>query len=229
MSKSVKKLGTDQSYKRPKVTFQEKLSADEIAEKLQGYEQVADIAEVPLQTHLRYFIKDENGNQVFRLGGFLYNKTNAEKFVMLSNGKNVWSVQVKNTVFFKKMSQKEEIDSLHKQYQKKIAEKDQIIDKLKKYIKENLPANKSTKIIASVQPTKQVQLAKSVQPTKSKSAKSATSAKSAKSTKSAKSATSAKSTKSTKSAKSAKSTKPIKSTKSGSKTTVKKRTAKKRT
>ena len=43
MSKYVNKLGTDKSYKRPNATYQEKLSADEISEKLQGYEKVDDI------------------------------------------------------------------------------------------------------------------------------------------------------------------------------------------
>ena len=138
MSKYVKKLGSDKSYKRPKTTYQEKLSADEIAEKLQGYEQVDDISEVPLNTHLRYFRTNPDGSQTFRTGGFLHNKKNAETYIMLSNGKSVWSVQIKGTVFFKKMTHKDEIDAIHKLYKKKIAEKDLIISKLKRYIKSKM-------------------------------------------------------------------------------------------
>lgn len=135
MSKYVKKLGSDKSYKRPKITYQEKLSAEEIQEKLQGYIKVDNIAEVPLNTHIRYFTTKSDGTQVFRTGGFLDNKNESDKYIMLSNGKNKWSVQVKNTVFFRKMSHKEEIETLHSYYQKKIEEKDLTIDKLKKYIK----------------------------------------------------------------------------------------------
>lgn len=135
MSKYTKKLGSDKTYKRPKTTFQENLTANEIAEKLQGYEKVDNIEDVPLNTHIRYFTTKSDGTQVFRLGGFLFNKQNPEKYVMLNNGKNTWSVQVKGTVFFKKLSHKDELEAIHSLYKKKLAEKDLIIEKLKKYIK----------------------------------------------------------------------------------------------
>lgn len=145
MSKYAKKLGTDKGYKRPKVTYQEQLSADEIAEKLQGYQRVDDISEVPLNTHVRYFTVQQDGTQVFRTGGFLHNKNNADVYVMLNNGKNIWSVQVKNAVFFRKMSHQEEIEAIHSLYKKKLEEKDNLIKKLKKYIKNNVDENKKKK------------------------------------------------------------------------------------
>ena len=135
MSKYAKKLGSDKGYKRPKVTYQEQLTADEIAEKLQGYERVDDISEVPLNTHIRYFVIQPDGTQTFRTGGFLYNKQNADTYVMLNNGKNIWSVQVKNAIFFRKMSHSEEIQAIHALYKKKLDEKDALIVKLKKYVK----------------------------------------------------------------------------------------------
>lgn len=148
MSKYVKKLGSDGTYKRPKKTFQEQLSAAEISKKLQGYIKVDDISEVPINTHIRYFKTDSDGNQVFRTGGFLHNKQNPKKFVMLSNGKNVWSVQVKDAVFFRKLSQKEEIDAIHNLYKKKIKQKNKIIEEqentikdLKAYIKKKCKKN----------------------------------------------------------------------------------------
>ncbi len=102
MSKYIKKLGSDKTYKRPKITYQEQLTADEIASKLQGYEKVDDIAEVPLNTHIRYFTTDKDGSQNFKMGGFLVNKQNPDKYIRLSNGKLSWSVQVADAVFLKK-------------------------------------------------------------------------------------------------------------------------------
>lgn len=138
MSKSVKKLGSDRSYKRPKTTYQEQLTADEIAEKLQGYEKVDDISEVPLNTHIRYFKIEKDGTHTFRTGGFLFNKTNADKYVYLSNGKNSWVVQINGAIFYRKISHTEEIDALHRHYKKKLQDKDVIINKLKKFIKTKL-------------------------------------------------------------------------------------------
>lgn len=163
MSKYTKKLGDDKTYKRPKVTYTEKLSADEIAEKLQGYEKVDDISEVPLNKHLRYFIKNKDGTQTYRSGGFLQHKENADKYVRLTNYKNSWSVQVNDAIFFKKMSHKDEIDALHKQYQKKLAEKDLIITKLKKYIKLRLSTEEPNKMLKS---TGQKKASKSTKTTK---------------------------------------------------------------
>lgn len=135
MPKYVSKLGSDKSYKRPKITYQEKLTANEIKEKLQGYQKVDNIADVPINTHIRYFIQKPDGSRLFRTGGLLYNKQNADKYVILSNGKHVWSVQVKNTVFFRKMSHKEEIDALHRFYKNKLKEKDKTIKNLEMQIR----------------------------------------------------------------------------------------------
>jgi len=138
MSKFTKKIGSDTSYKRPKKTIQEQLTAEEIAERLQGYERVDDIIEVPLNTHLRYFTMEDDGKQVFRMGGFLQNKQNADKYVYLSNGSISWSVQTDKTIFFRKLSHKEEIDALHRHYKKKLQEKDEQIAKFKKFIKNKM-------------------------------------------------------------------------------------------
>ncbi len=144
MSKYVKKLGSDKSYQRPKTTYQEKLSAEEIESKLEGYQKVENIAEVPLNTHIRYFTINPDGTQVFRTGGFLHNKQNADTYIMLSNGKNSWSVQVNNSIFFRKLSQKDEIDAIHASYKQKLEEKDRTIEKLKRYIKLKIKNSTST-------------------------------------------------------------------------------------
>jgi hypothetical protein len=136
MPKYTSKLGTDQCYQRPKKTLQEQLTPDEIKKKLEGYEKVEDIAEVPIGTHLRYFAIQPDGSKVFRLGGLLQTKTDPEKFVYLSNGKNSWPVQVPNAIFFRKQTQKEQMETLRISYEKKLAEKDRTIKKLKDYIKQ---------------------------------------------------------------------------------------------
>lgn len=126
-----KPLGSDKSYKRPEITYQEQLSKEEIKEKLQGYVKVNDISEVPTNTHMRYFIMGKDGKMAYRNGGFLVNKNNADIYIMMSNGKDTWSVQTQGAVFYRKMSHKEEIDGLRHQYEKKIREQNEIIDDLK--------------------------------------------------------------------------------------------------
>ena len=83
------RLGND-DYKRPKKTLTDKLSAEEIKNKLEDYIEVEDISKVPLNSHLRYFTekydeKKKKSSKVFRLGGFLVNKNNYDKYVVLSN------------------------------------------------------------------------------------------------------------------------------------------------
>ena len=115
-----------------KRTKQDKLSAEEIRDKLEDYLEVEDISTVPLNTHIRYFsiIKSKKGKtkKIFRIGGFLKNKDNAESFVILTNGKNSWSVQTDSAIFFRKMN----IDEIKDQYEDEIEELENIILKLKK-------------------------------------------------------------------------------------------------
>lgn len=99
------------------------LPVNEIIEKLQGYERVDNISMVPLNTHIRYFVKMPNGGQSFRFGGFLIDKQNPEKYIILTNGKESWSVQTNTSILFKKMNRDEEIYFIHRQYQKILNEK----------------------------------------------------------------------------------------------------------
>lgn len=139
MYNRVKKISADKSYKRPAVTKQEQYTADEIAEKLAGYEEVDNIEDVPINTHIRYFSIDrETGEQKFRNGGFLSNKSNADKYINLSNGKISWSVQVDDAVFYRKLSHQEHMHQIQKKMYQIVAEKDYVIDKLKNYIKKKL-------------------------------------------------------------------------------------------
>lgn len=139
MAKFAQKIGADKNYKRPKTTYQEQLTVAQVEEKLQGYQKVTvdELAEVPLNTHMRYFV-DENGDAKFRTGGFLDNKQNCDTYIILTNGKVKWSVQVKGAIFYKKMSQKEEIETIRSEYDKKIeeykkklAKKNELIEELR--------------------------------------------------------------------------------------------------
>jgi hypothetical protein len=128
-----------------KKTFTGNLTKDEINEKLQDYKLVDDISKVPIGTHLRYFvIKD--GVKLFRMGGNLKRNLDLPKFIILVNALGTeWTVQIKDTTFYKKMSIKEIkeeydeiIDELHekiKKYKTKIEEKDNTIIELQDTIK----------------------------------------------------------------------------------------------
>ena len=137
------KLGED-NYKRPKKTFTDKLTDDDIKAKLEDYVEVDDISKVPLNTHLRYFTERINEKKkkekVFRLGGFLINKSNYEKYVILSNvpetgfinpSKKTWSVNTQKSIFYRKQT----MDEIKEDYKDELEELYDEIDNLKKQIK----------------------------------------------------------------------------------------------
>ena len=132
----------EDKYKRPKQTYTDKLDEDDIANKLVDYIKVDNINDVKLNTHLRYFTLEadkKNGfvTRKFRMGGFLSNKNNPDKYLILSNGRKSWSVQTANSVFYRKMTNEEikdeyedEIEEL-KKINKKILKQN---EKLKQFI-----------------------------------------------------------------------------------------------
>ena len=98
-----KRLSKDEN--KSNNSYQNNLSPDEIKEKLEEYKRVDDISTVSLNAHLRYFIINEKtGEKQFRLGGFLTKIDIQKGYIVLSNGNLSWSVQLKNSIFFKKMS-----------------------------------------------------------------------------------------------------------------------------
>ena len=131
------------NYIRPKVTHQDTIqNKDDMLKLLEDYERVEDIEEVPLGTHIRYVTLDKNKKQVFRLGGNLIKIH--ERYLVLSNKNHKWSVQryhysddlsiddpVFDTVFWRYLPKNEIME-------KKIEEQDEIIEKLKNYIKINI-------------------------------------------------------------------------------------------
>jgi hypothetical protein len=89
--KSLERLSND-NFDRPEITFQDTIQNNNDMEKyLKNYTKVKDIDRVALGTHLRYVTIDKDKKVAFRLGGRLMKKEH--KYVVLSNGKQAWSVQ----------------------------------------------------------------------------------------------------------------------------------------
>ena len=136
MSEKTIRYKNNLSYQRPKYTVQDRLTEEEIDEKLEDYKEVDDITTVPLGTHLRYFITNLDpqtgiATRKFRLGGVLKDKENADKYVILSNGNITWSVQVKEATFYRKMN----VEEIKDEYELMIQEYLNEIKTLKKQIK----------------------------------------------------------------------------------------------
>jgi len=122
----------NQNNNEHKKTFTENLTKDDINQKLEDYKLVEDISKVPLDTHLRYFIK-KNGEMLFRMGGNLKRNLDLTNYIVLKNAQGIkWTVQVKDTIFYKKMTIKEIKD----EYEGIINELHDKIKKLKIRIKE---------------------------------------------------------------------------------------------
>ena len=132
-------------YKRPAQTYTDKLSNEQIMDKLSGYKKVDDISKVPLGTHLRYFSKCEDGSEKFRMGGFLRNNTGIPEWVSLNTSQTAmtkgFSVQLKTATFFRKMSQAEIMD----EYENKLDELQKKYDNQKSLSKELKKENKTLK------------------------------------------------------------------------------------
>lgn len=83
---------SSESYVKTKSNFHDRLQSKEaMLKKLENYERVDDIEDVPMNTHIRYVTLDKNKKQVFRVGGLL--KYVEERYIMLNNGSFSWSVQ----------------------------------------------------------------------------------------------------------------------------------------
>lgn len=129
---SKKNKSTKSGYERPKTTFTDNLDKEEVEKKLEDYQKVEDLTQVPLGTHLRYFTK-KDGELVFRMGGVLKRNSDLPKFIILKNAVGVeWSVQVTDSIFYKKMT----VPEIKEEYEKIIKELNGKIKKLKDRIKE---------------------------------------------------------------------------------------------
>jgi hypothetical protein len=131
---TTRKLSTD-NYKRPQQTFTDKLSEKDIENKLEDYRE-SDIYKIPLSTHVRYF-KVENEKKKFRTGGILYKNEGLPDYVVLSNGRKTWSVQVADTIFFRRMTARE-IKKEYEEYIMELEKKNKQLKELVKILKKKL-------------------------------------------------------------------------------------------
>jgi len=127
--------------KKTNNSYQNSLSPAEIKEKLEEYKKIEDINTVSLNAHLRYFtINEKTDEKQFRLGGFLTKIDKDKGYVILSNGQVSWSVQIKSSIFFKKMSfqelKEEIVEDVGKIYNDQITKLKSENKKLKKALKE---------------------------------------------------------------------------------------------
>ena len=122
------------SYKgvRPTDTYQSKLTEADIEEKLKLYKKIDNIdelAKLPLNTHIRYFsiTKDDKGRKIkkFRLGGFLNNKDNFDKYIVLTNKNVTWSVDTKTSILYRKFKDEEIDQNINKEKQQTEVFKDE--------------------------------------------------------------------------------------------------------
>jgi hypothetical protein len=114
-------------------SYQDTMTAKQIAQKLEGYVEVIDISKVATNTHLRYFSlrKDQQTGKIekkFRIGGFLKKKDQADKYVILTNNTASWSVDTKKSIFYRKMKNTEVAQT----YEKKMKDMKKENKRLKK-------------------------------------------------------------------------------------------------
>lgn len=105
------------SYKRPELTYTEKLSKAQLRQILYDYDEIKDnkkLQYVEPGKHIRYF-ENKDGDMKFRTGGILTVNKYPDYFV-LSNGKVSWSVQIKQCIFFVRIS----IQELREEYEKEL-------------------------------------------------------------------------------------------------------------
>ena len=135
-NKQVKRLTKD--AEKTKNSIQKNLSPDEIREKLEEYKRVEDIEKLALNAHLRYFSTDKDGNKQFRLGGFLTKMDKDKGYCILSNGNFSWSVQLKDTIFFSKMTFKELKEELSKTIEEQFKNEIKNLKKENKKLKDTI-------------------------------------------------------------------------------------------
>lgn len=126
------------SYKRPNKTFQDNLSQEDIIKYLKDYAPVKNVYDLPINTHIRYFVT-KNGKKDFRMGGYISKMDPIKGYIMLTNGKINWSVQVKDSEIFYKL----EIDDIRNEYEEKIKKYKRKIRKLEETLQEIIKKLKS--------------------------------------------------------------------------------------
>lgn len=126
------------NYIRPKYTLQDKITDEEIKIMLEDYIEVDDITKVNKGTHIRYYtvlVENDRAKKVFRIGGNLKFVSTDNVYIILANGDSKWSVQIKNSIFYRQLSIyeiKDEYEQVLDEYESEILELKKINRKLYK-------------------------------------------------------------------------------------------------
>lgn len=92
---------SEDNYVKPPKTKSESLTLNELEDIFEDYTETP-IDQISVGSYIKYFSK-VNGKDKYRPGGKLINIKGLPNYVVLTNGKSTWSVQVQGTRFFKKM------------------------------------------------------------------------------------------------------------------------------
>jgi len=137
-SKNKKLVGISKdNYTRPLVTKTDMVTHEQLEEMFDDYQEM-NIEDIPVGAHVRYFIINDKGQEKFRPGGKLINKSGMPVYVVLTNGKVSWSVQTNNAKFYKKMTLDELKDEYEDDIEKMKREYDAKIKEMKTYTRKLL-------------------------------------------------------------------------------------------
>jgi len=134
---------TNDSYKKPKLTFTDKLTDEDIEKKLEDYVLIKDVESLKVGNLIRYFQKNKDSKEYeFRLGGSITNIDNIPTYIVLGSttksGYKTWSVQLKDIIIYKKIT----IEELQIQYKDILKKKELQIKGLIENLKELTEENK---------------------------------------------------------------------------------------
>lgn len=130
---------TDDDYKKPYLTVSDILSPEEIKQILRNYEQVTDLCSLVQGDIVKYFEMLANGKYKYKPGGrVLINKQ--PDYLVLSNGRKSWSVQLNKHVIFREI----DIDKIILKYDEIVKKKDKRIEELLYLLEHYKNENKKT-------------------------------------------------------------------------------------
>lgn len=116
---------TKDDYKKPYLTVSDILSPEEIKRILRNYEQVTDLSSLVQGDIVKYFEILDNGKYKYKPGGrVVINKQ--PDYLVLSNGKKSWSVQLNKHVIFREI----DINKIIFEYEEIVKKKDKRIEEL---------------------------------------------------------------------------------------------------
>ena len=102
---------SEDNYEKGSNTVQENLTSDDINILLEEYNEVTEITELKPGVHIRYFtiVKNKKSEQkLFRMGGTITKVDYDNKYIVLTNGKISWSVQInESNILYRKMTLQE--------------------------------------------------------------------------------------------------------------------------